>query len=111
MNIQGTFSEIQGTFREILRLLLRTCEIQGTFKEIQARSDGLVCAGRAVNLIETGHLHLSATSFLVLDEADKMLQTGFEDQLHTIRSCLPKKCATAAHLPALHSSERSGNLQ
>eukprot|EP00242_Pyramimonas_sp_CCMP2087_P006131 CAMPEP_0198197718 /NCGR_PEP_ID=MMETSP1445-20131203/1268_1 /TAXON_ID=36898 /ORGANISM="Pyramimonas sp., Strain CCMP2087" /LENGTH=617 /DNA_ID=CAMNT_0043867063 /DNA_START=159 /DNA_END=2008 /DNA_ORIENTATION=+ len=47
--------------------------------------------GRAVNLIETGHLHLSATSFLVLDEADKMLQTGFEDQLNTIRSCLPKR--------------------
>lgn len=40
--------------------------------------------GRLIDLISTGQMSLGACSFLVLDEADRMLDMGFEPQIRQI---------------------------
>ncbi len=40
--------------------------------------------GRLIDFIKRGHVTLSAVKFLVFDEADRMLDMGFEDQLREI---------------------------
>jgi ATP-dependent RNA helicase RhlE len=45
--------------------------------------------GRLLELIGTNSVHLSGIETLVLDEADKMLNLGFKDELNKILSLLP----------------------
>ena len=50
--------------------------------------------GRILELIETGALKLDALRTLVLDEADRMLDMGFEPAIKAIQKALPKKRQT-----------------
>jgi len=45
--------------------------------------------GRLNDLIDEGHADLSSVHYLVLDEADRMLDTGFEDQIRNILNHTP----------------------
>jgi len=47
--------------------------------------------GRLLELVESNAVHLSEIDTLVLDEADKMLNMGFKDEMTRIFSLLPKK--------------------
>ena len=47
--------------------------------------------GRLIELVESKAVHLSDVETLVLDEADKMLNLGFKDEMDKIFSLLPKK--------------------
>ncbi|MNK20205.1 ATP-dependent RNA helicase RhlE [compost metagenome] len=47
--------------------------------------------GRLLELIESNAVHLSTIETLVLDEADKMLNLGFKEELNKILALLPKK--------------------
>jgi len=47
--------------------------------------------GRLLELVESNALQLSTLSTLVLDEADKMLNLGFKDEMDRIFELLPKK--------------------
>ncbi|WP_114783616.1 DEAD/DEAH box helicase [Botryobacter ruber] len=47
--------------------------------------------GRLLDLVDNNALHLSEVEVLVLDEADKMLNMGFEDEMRRIFALLPKK--------------------
>merc|ERR1719265_2359677 len=47
--------------------------------------------GRLNDFIQAGQIRLGATSFLVLDEADRMLDLGFEPQIRSIITCLPPR--------------------
>lgn len=47
--------------------------------------------GRLLELVENNAVHLSEIDTLVLDEADKMLNLGFKDEMQKIFSLLPKK--------------------
>ena len=47
--------------------------------------------GRLIDLIERNAIKLNAVDTLVLDEADRMLDLGFADELCTILDLLPKK--------------------
>lgn len=47
--------------------------------------------GRLIELVESKAVHLSDVKILVLDEADKMLNLGFREEMNTIFSLLPKK--------------------
>ena len=47
--------------------------------------------GRLLELVESKAVHLSDIQTLVLDEADKMLNLGFKDELNHIFTLLPKK--------------------
>jgi len=47
--------------------------------------------GRLLDLLESRAVHLSEVNTLVLDEADKMLNLGFKEEMNRIFSRLPKK--------------------
>ncbi|MCF8391578.1 MAG: DEAD/DEAH box helicase [Bacteroidales bacterium] len=47
--------------------------------------------GRLLELIESNAVHLSEISTMVIDEADKMLNLGFKEEMTRIFSLLPKK--------------------
>ncbi len=47
--------------------------------------------GRLLELVESKAVHLSETETLVLDEADKMLNLGFQDEMNRIFELLPQK--------------------
>jgi len=58
--------------REQLRLLERGCDLL------------IATPGRLVDLIERGRLSMETVRFLCLDEADRMLDMGFEPQIRRI---------------------------
>jgi ATP-dependent RNA helicase RhlE len=47
--------------------------------------------GRLLDMVSTNSLHLGKIEILVLDEADKMLDMGFKDEMTDILRLLPKK--------------------
>ncbi len=47
--------------------------------------------GRLIDLLSTNSIDLSAVDTLVLDEADKMLNLGFKDEMDEILTYLPEK--------------------
>lgn len=47
--------------------------------------------GRLIELVESKALSLGSTQWLVLDEADKLLNLGFQDEMKRILDWLPKK--------------------
>ena len=50
--------------------------------------------GRLISHISMGNIDLSKVSFFVLDEADRMLDMGFSDDIMKIASKLSKNCQT-----------------
>lgn len=50
--------------------------------------------GRCNDLIDMGVLDLSEIEYLVLDEADRMLDMGFEPQIRQIMDCIPEERQT-----------------
>lgn len=50
--------------------------------------------GRLISHISLGNVDLSKVSFFILDEADRILDMGFSDDIKTIASKLPKTCQT-----------------
>ena len=50
--------------------------------------------GRLLDLAGSGHLHLNAVTWLVMDEADQMLDRGFLRDIRRILSLLPKERQT-----------------
>ena len=48
--------------------------------------------GRLLSHMKVGNLDLSRTSFFVLDEADRMLDMGFSEDIMQINALLPKDC-------------------
>ena len=57
---------------------------------------GVVIAtpGRLISHMQMGNLDLSHTSFFILDEADRMLDMGFSDDIMSIAKLLPPTCQT-----------------
>ncbi|HLN73013.1 MAG TPA: DEAD/DEAH box helicase [Prolixibacteraceae bacterium] len=47
--------------------------------------------GRLLELVESNAVHLSSIETLVLDEADKMLNLGFRDEMNRILAQMPQK--------------------
>jgi ATP-dependent RNA helicase RhlE len=64
-------------------------------RALRSGADVLVATpGRLLDLFEEGHLDLEFVKHFVLDEADRMLDMGFKDDLERIVSELPKERQT-----------------
>lgn len=64
-------------------------------KSMRLGADVIIATpGRLISHISMGNIDLSKVSFFVLDEADRMLDMGFSDDIMKIASKLPKDCQT-----------------
>lgn len=64
-------------------------------KSMRLGADVIIATpGRLISHISMGNIDLSKVSFFVLDEADRMLDMGFSDDILKIASKLPKNCQT-----------------
>jgi putative ATP-dependent RNA helicase RhlE len=67
-------------------------------QEIKSLSMGanivIATPGRLISHISLGNVDLSKVSFFVLDEADRMLDMGFSEDIKMIANNLPKSCQT-----------------
>ncbi|MGE5475587.1 MAG: DEAD/DEAH box helicase [Bacteroidales bacterium] len=70
----------------------------GQVPQVQAVAGGVdvlvATPGRLIDLMDQGHLTLNSVEFLVLDEADRMLDMGFIHAVRKIAAKLPKKRQT-----------------
>jgi ATP-dependent RNA helicase DeaD len=65
--------------------------------QIQAAKKANICVGtpgRVLDLCKQGHLDLSNVAYFVLDEADRLLDMGFVDDIEAIMSFCPDKRQT-----------------
>ncbi len=61
-------------------------------KALQMGADVIVCTpGRMIAHLNMGYVNLKGLQFLVLDEADRMLDMGFQDDINKIIKALPAK--------------------
>ena len=78
-----------------VRLVVGGVSISGQIKRLSKGSDILVATpGRLIDLLNRDAISLSDTKFLVLDEADQMLDLGFVHSLNKIADLLPEKRQT-----------------
>ena len=64
-------------------------------KALQMGADIIVCTpGRMIAHLNMGYVSMNGLQFLVLDEADRMLDMGFQDELTRIIKALPQKRQT-----------------
>ncbi|MEA1984441.1 MAG: DEAD/DEAH box helicase [Euryarchaeota archaeon] len=63
--------------------------------QVRVLSKGVDCLvatpGRLLDLIEQGHIKLSDVEYFVLDEADRMLDMGFVNDVYKVVGMLPRK--------------------
>lgn len=66
---------------------------QGQIELIKNKKPNIIIGtpGRIIDLLESNELNLSDISYLVFDEADRMLDLGFEPQIRKILSYVKKK--------------------
>jgi superfamily II DNA/RNA helicase len=95
LQVQQTFSQI-GRFKKI-----RCTAIFGKQSMMQQRNElrqrvhvVVGTPGRTLDHLEKGHLDLSQIRWLILDEADKMLEFGFFEQVSAIIERLPPNRTT-----------------
>lgn len=75
---------------------------------IERGTDALIASpGRLLSHLNLGYVNLSDLEFLILDEADKMLDMGFVDDLNKIISYLPKQRQTMLFSATMPSKIRS----
>jgi len=89
----------------------------GQVPQVQAVAQGIdvlvATPGRLIDLMDQGHLNLNSVEFLVLDEADRMLDMGFIHAVRKITQKLPKKRQTllfSATMPSTVADLANGLL-
>lgn len=99
--------EVFRLFTEPLRRSIRTLAVYGGVS-IQPQMKALMSVevlvatpGRLLELIEKNAVEISDIRQLVIDEADKLFQLGFEDEMNNILSLLPRQKQTMLYSATL----------
>ena len=103
--------QVQKDFNDVGQGLRSTCIYGGSPYEPQERDmrRGVEIVvgtpGRLIDHLEKGNLRMDTIKFVVLDEADEMLNMGFADDVERILSFLPEgnpvqKCLFSATVPS-----------
>lgn len=85
------------TFSAVLPKRIKTLAVYGgvsinpQMMALQGVQILVATPGRLLELVDSNAVHLSEIETLVLDEADKMLNLGFKEEVNRILSMLPKK--------------------
>lgn len=95
--LAGQVADVFRSFSTNLPESVRTVSVFGgvsinpQMKSILGVNVLVATPGRLIELEAKNAVHLSSINVLVLDEADKMLNLGFKDEMNTIFRLLPKK--------------------
>ncbi|MFC6999537.1 DEAD/DEAH box helicase [Rufibacter roseus] len=90
-------SEVFLSFSAHIPIKMKTLAVYGgvsinpQMMKLQGTDILVATPGRLLDLVESKAVHLSEVDTLVLDEADKMLNMGFEEEMRQILSLLPKQ--------------------
>lgn len=78
------------------------------YKSIKLGTDVVIATpGRLISHISMGNVDFSQVSFFVLDEADRMLDMGFSEDILSIAKLLPKTCQTIMYSATMPSKIES----
>lgn len=95
--LAGQVGEVFQTFSAGLADRVKSLAVFGgvsinpQMKALQGAHILVATPGRLLELVESNAVYLSSVETLVLDEADKMLNLGFEEEMNKIFALLPKK--------------------
>lgn len=98
--LAGQVAEVFQTFGDALFPKVKTVAVYGGVsinpQMIAVHGADILVAtpGRLLDLVAQNALKLSAIEIFVLDEADKMLELGFSDELNRVMALLPEKRQT-----------------
>lgn len=93
LQVMDVFKEFAIAISEQIKILAvyGGVAINPQMKAMQGVNILVATPGRLIELVDSNAVELSTIDTLVLDEADKMLNMGFKDQMNRIFSLLPKK--------------------
>ncbi len=100
-------------YSKFLKEVKTVCVVGGVAYEAQLRKlakphDILIATpGRLIDFIEQGKINFSGLEMIVLDEADRMLDMGFLEQVETILESTPKKKQTLLFSATLQGSVKA----
>jgi ATP-dependent RNA helicase DDX21 len=90
---------------------IKVCSVYGGSSydpQLRALKDGLDAVvgtpGRICDLLEKGALKLKEVQFLILDEADQMLDMGFQDEMQRVFDACPSSSTTSPMQTLLFSA-------
>jgi ATP-dependent RNA helicase RhlE len=111
--VREVVQEHSGNLAESLKIVSAVggVSINPQMMALRGGADFIVATpGRLLDLVDHNALHLSAVSALVVDEADRMLDLGFADELGRILPLLPQRrqnlLFSATFPPAIESMAR-----
>jgi ATP-dependent RNA helicase RhlE len=104
VQVHEVFKTIAHPFNMSGVVLIGGMNMDRQIQQLRRRPQVIIATpGRLIDHIERRTLHLDKVSIVVLDEADRMLDMGFEPQVNRILQCVPKKRQTllfSATMPA-----------
>ena len=88
--IQETIDQIGRSLRVYATTVVGGADVQAQLRGLKQHPEIIVATpGRLLDLMWDGHIDLREVEVVVLDEADRMLDMGFADQLNQIIDALP----------------------
>ncbi len=93
-------AQVEGVFKEFNQVLKYPAVIKAVYggvsinpqmKSLYGVNILIATPGRLIELVSSKAIALTKVNTLVLDEADKMLNLGFKDEMESILQLLPKK--------------------
>jgi ATP-dependent RNA helicase RhlE len=88
--IQETIDQLGRSLRVYATTVVGGADVQAQLRGLKQHPEIIVATpGRLLDLMWDGHIDLREVEVVVLDEADRMLDMGFADQLNQIIDALP----------------------
>ena len=88
--IQETIDDLGRSLRVYATTVVGGADVQAQLRGLKQHPEIIVATpGRLLDLMWDGHIDLREVEVVVLDEADRMLDLGFADQLNQIIDALP----------------------
>jgi ATP-dependent RNA helicase RhlE len=90
LQVDETFRKVGGAFGLRTAVLIGGASMHTQLKDIRSRPHVIIATpGRLIDHLDQKHVRLDNVGVLVLDEADRMLDMGFEPQLKRILVSVP----------------------
>tara|TARA_B100001769_G_C22083348_1_gene583869 strand:- start:89 stop:1228 length:1140 start_codon:yes stop_codon:yes gene_type:complete len=91
--VEGVFKEFNQVLKcpAVIKAVYGGVSINPQMKSLYGVNILIATPGRLIELVNSKAIALTKVNTLVLDEADKMLNLGFKDEMESILQLLPKK--------------------